>query len=338
MINKIVDKAKEAIAKANTLKQLDDIRVSFLGKKGEITNFLKSLQSVAKEERPQIGKAVNIAKKDIQTALVNSKNYLESIEFKKSFLSDGVDVSLPSRNVELGGQHPITNTLNRIQSLFERIGFDIAMGPEIENEFYNFTALNIPRHHPARAMHDTFYVDDNIVLRTHTSPVQIRTMQKQKPPVQIISFGKVYRCDSDITHSPMFHQVEALVVNETINFAKLKGLLIDFLRAYFEKNNLQVRFRASYFPFTEPSAEVDIKCVICSGSGCRICKKTGWLEILGCGVVHPNVLKTVDVDTEKYTGIAFGLGIERLAMLYYGVTDLRLFFENDINFLRQFKL
>ncbi|MBT7127329.1 MAG: phenylalanine--tRNA ligase subunit alpha, partial [Candidatus Thioglobus sp.] len=227
-------------------------------------------------------------------------------------------------------------TLKRIQSLFAKNGFEVATGPEIEDDFHNFTALNIPEHHPARAMHDTFYFDGSTVLRTHTSPVQIRTLEKQKPPVRIIAPGRVYRCDSDITHTPMFHQVEGLIVDRNANFAQLKGLLIDFLRAYFEKEDLQVRFRPSYFPFTEPSAEADIECVICGGEGCRVCKKTGWLEVLGCGVVHPNVLNSVNVDAEEFTGLAFGMGVERLAMLRYGVNDLRLFFENDIRFLKQF--
>lgn len=336
MINKILEHAKADIAKAGSLKELDELRVSFLGKKSELTALLKGLGKLSKEERPKMGEAINQAKANVQMSLSDRKNQLETIELEKRILEERVDVSLPGRNVEMGGLHPITLTLNKIQSLFAKNGFEVELGPEIEDDFHNFSALNIPQHHPARAMHDTFYFDEHTVLRTHTSPVQIRTMQKQKPPLRIIAPGRVYRCDSDVTHTPMFHQVEGLVVDNDANFAQLKGLLIDFLRAYFEKEDLKVRFRPSYFPFTEPSAEADIECVICEGEGCRVCKKTGWLEVLGCGVVHPNVLLAVDVDPEEYNGFAFGMGVERLAMLRYGVDDLRLFFENDIRFLKQF--
>ncbi|MBT3195358.1 MAG: phenylalanine--tRNA ligase subunit alpha [Candidatus Ruthia sp.] len=337
MINTILDQAKASIAAAKSLKELDDLRVKFLGKKGELTALLKGLGKLSKEERPKMGEAINQAKVKLQNLLTDRKNHLETLELEKRLLKEKIDVSLPGRNVEMGGLHPVTITLNRIQSLFAKNGFEVETGPEIEDDFHNFTALNIPEHHPARAMHDTFYFDENTVLRTHTSPVQIRTMENKKPPLRIIAPGRVYRCDSDITHTPMFHQVEGLIVDKDANFAQLKGLLIDFLRAYFEKEDLQVRFRPSYFPFTEPSAEADIECVICGGEGCRVCKKTGWLEVLGCGVVHPNVLNSVDIDAEEYTGLAFGMGVERLAMLRYGVNDLRLFFENDIRFLRQFK-
>ncbi len=337
MINTILDQAKASIAAAESLKELDDLRVKFLGKKGELTILLKGLGKLSKEERPKMGEAINQAKVNLQNLLTDRKNHLETLELEKRLLKEKIDVSLPGRNVEMGGLHPITITLNRIQSLFAKNGFEVEVGPEIEDDFHNFTALNIPEHHPARAMHDTFYFDESTVLRTHTSPVQIRTMENKKPPLRIIAPGRVYRCDSDITHTPMFHQVEGLIVDKDANFAQLKGLLIDFLRAYFEKEDLQVRFRPSYFPFTEPSAEADIECVICSGEGCRVCKKTGWLEVLGCGVVHPNVLNSVDVDAEEFTGLAFGMGVERLAMLRYGVNDLRLFFENDIRFLKQFK-
>jgi len=337
MINTILDQAKASIAAAKSLKELDDLRVKFLGKKGELTALLKGLGKLSKEERPKMGEAINQAKVKLQNLLTDRKNHLETLELEKRLLKEKIDVSLPGRNVEMGGLHPVTITLNRIQSLFAKNGFEVEIGPEIEDDFHNFTALNIPEHHPARAMHDTFYFDENTVLRTHTSPVQIRTMENKKPPLRIIAPGRVYRCDSDITHTPMFHQVEGLIVDKDANFAQLKGLLIDFLRAYFEKEDLQVRFRPSYFPFTEPSAEADIECVICGGEGCRVCKKTGWLEVLGCGVVHPNVLNSVDIDAEEYTGLAFGMGVERLAMLRYGVNDLRLFFENDIRFLRQFK-
>jgi len=337
MINAILDQAKASIAQAESLKELDDLRVKFLGKKGELTALLKGLGRLSKEERPKMGEAINQAKVNVQSLLTDRKNHLETLELEKRLLEEKIDVSLPGRNVEMGGLHPVTITLNRIQSLFAKNGFEVETGPEIEDDFHNFTALNIPEHHPARAMHDTFYFDESTVLRTHTSPVQIRTMENKKPPLRIIAPGRVYRCDSDITHTPMFHQVEGLIVDKEANFAQLKGLLIDFLRAYFEKEDLQVRFRPSYFPFTEPSAEADIECVICGGDGCRVCKKTGWLEVLGCGVVHPNVLNSVEVDSEEYTGLAFGMGVERLAMLRYGVNDLRLFFENDIRFLRQFK-
>ena len=337
MIDVILDRANTSIAKTQNLQELEDLRVSFLGKKGELTALLKGLGKLSKEQRPKMGEAINRAKVSIQILLTDKKNHLELVALKKRLLAEKIDVSLPGRHAEMGGLHPITITLNRIQSLFAKNGFEVALGPEIEDDFHNFTALNIPQHHPARAMHDTFYFDKNTVLRTHTSPVQIRILEKQKPPLRIIAPGRVYRCDSDITHTPMFHQVEGLIVDKHANFAQLKGLLIDFLRAYFEQEDLKVRFRPSYFPFTEPSAEADIECVICHGAGCRVCKKTGWLEVLGCGVVHPNVLSSVNIDSEIYTGLAFGIGIERLAMLRYGVNDLRLFFENDSRFLRQFR-
>ncbi|CAC9460012.1 Phenylalanyl-tRNA synthetase alpha chain (EC 6.1.1.20) [uncultured Gammaproteobacteria bacterium] len=337
MIDDILNRAKEVIEKAQNLNDLEELRVMFLGKKGELTALLKGLGKLSAEERPKMGGVINQAKGVVQTLLTERKNTLETIALEVRLLSEKIDVSLPGRNAEMGGLHPVTITLKRIQSLFAKNGFEVATGPEIEDDFHNFTALNIPKHHPARAMHDTFYFDDGSVLRTHTSPVQIRTLENQNPPVRIIAPGRVYRCDSDITHTPMFHQVEGLIVDKDANFAQLKGLLIDFLRAYFEKEDLKVRFRPSYFPFTEPSAEADIECVICSGKGCRVCKKTGWLEVLGCGIVHPSVLNSVKIDSEEYTGLAFGMGVERLAMLRYGVNDLRLFFENDIRFLRQFK-
>jgi len=336
LIDTILKNAEQAIANANDLKDLEDARVHFLGKKGELTALLKGLGKLSKEERPKMGEAINQAKIVVQTLIEARKEALELIELERRLLSEKIDVTLPGRNVEKGGLHPITQTLNHIQKIFAKSGFEIATGPEIEDDFHNFSALNIPEHHPARAMHDTFYFDASTVLRTHTSPVQIRTLEKQKPPVRVIAPGRVYRCDSDVTHTPMFHQVEGLIVDDEASFAQLKGLLIDFLRAYFEKDDLKVRFRPSYFPFTEPSAEADIECVICGGEGCRVCKKTGWLEVLGCGVVHPNVLKAVDIDSEKFSGLAFGMGVERLAMLRYGVNDLRLFFENDIRFLKQF--
>ena len=336
MINKIITDAKKSIASAIDLKALDDSRVLFLGKKGELTDLLKGLGKLSKEERPVMGEAINEAKVKIQNLIESRKEELEEVALQKHLLEEKIDVTLPGRNIEKGGLHPITQTLHHIQNIFAKAGFEIEIGPEIEDDFHNFSALNIPEHHPARAMHDTFYFDANTVLRTHTSPVQIRTLQRQKPPVRVIAPGKVYRCDSDVTHTPMFHQVEGLIVDKEASFAQLKGLLIDFLRAYFEKDDLKVRFRPSYFPFTEPSAEADIECVICGGDGCRVCKKSGWLEVLGCGVVHPNVLSAVKIDPNEFSGLAFGMGVERLAMLRYSVNDLRLFFENDIRFLNQF--
>lgn len=336
MINKIITDAKKSIASAIDLKALEDSRVLFLGKKGELTDLLKGLGKLSKEERPVMGEAINEAKVKIQNLIESRKEELEEVALQRRLLEERIDVTLPGRNIEKGGLHPITQTLHHIQNIFAKAGFEIEIGPEIEDDFHNFSALNIPEHHPARAMHDTFYFDANTVLRTHTSPVQIRTLQRQKPPVRIIAPGKVYRCDSDVTHTPMFHQVEGLIVDKEASFAQLKGLLIDFLRAYFEKDDLKVRFRPSYFPFTEPSAEADIECVICGGDGCRVCKKSGWLEVLGCGVVHPNVLSAVKIDPNEFSGSAFGMGVERLAMLRYSVNDLRLFFENDIRFLNQF--
>ena len=336
MINKIITDAKKSIASAIDLKALEDSRVLFLGKKGELTDLLKGLGKLSNEDRPVMGEAINEAKVKIQNLIETRKEELEEVALQRRLLEERIDVTLPGRNIEKGGLHPITQTLHHIQNIFAKAGFEIEIGPEIEDDFHNFSALNIPEHHPARAMHDTFYFDANTVLRTHTSPVQIRTLQRQKPPVRIIAPGKVYRCDSDVTHTPMFHQVEGLIVDKEASFAQLKGLLIDFLRAYFEKDDLKVRFRPSYFPFTEPSAEADIECVICGGDGCRVCKKSGWLEVLGCGVVHPNVLSAVKIDPNEFSGSAFGMGVERLAMLRYSVNDLRLFFENDIRFLNQF--
>jgi phenylalanyl-tRNA synthetase alpha chain len=276
LINKIITDAKKSIASAIDLKALDDSRVLFLGKKGELTDLLKGLGKLSKEERPVMGEAINEAKVKIQNLIESRKEELEEVALQKRLLEEKIDVTLPGRNIEKGGLHPITQTLHHIQNIFAKAGFEIEIGPEIEDDFHNFSALNIPEHHPARAMHDTFYFDANTVLRTHTSPVQIRTLQRQKPPVRVIAPGKVYRCDSDVTHTPMFHQVEGLIVDKEVSFAQLKGLLIDFLRAYFEKDDLKVRFRPSYFPFTEPSAEADIECVICDGDGCRVCKKI-WL-------------------------------------------------------------
>jgi len=329
--------AREAVEKAADLKALDEIRVHYLGKKGVLTQQLKQLGTLPPEQRPEAGQAINVAKKQVQESIEARKLSLQNARLEQQLAAERIDVTLPGRGQHSGGLHPVTRTLQRIRHLFSSMGFESVEGPEIEDDYHNFEALNIPEHHPARAMHDTFYIDAHHVLRTHTSPVQIRVMETQKPPFRVIAPGRVYRCDSDLTHTPMFHQVEGLLVDENVSFADLKGLLEEFLKHFFERDDLGVRFRPSYFPFTEPSAEVDIECVICSGEGCRVCSHSGWLEVLGCGMVHPNVFKHVDVDNEQYTGLAFGMGVERLAMLKYGVNDLRLFFENDLQFLQQFR-
>ena len=316
--------------------ELEQAKARYLGKSGSLTELLKGLGKLSQEERPAMGSRINQAKEAIEAALNSRRDAIQIKKLDTQLAGEALDVTLPGRGLGTGGLHPVTRTLERIESLFRSIGFDVASGPEIETDFYNFTALNIPENHPARAMHDTFYVDDKNLLRTHTSPVQVHYMQNNRPPFKVIAPGRVYRCDSDVTHTPMFHQVEGLWVDENANFAALKGVLADFMRHFFERDDLPVRFRPSFFPFTEPSAEVDIGCVICHGSGCRVCSHTGWLEVLGCGMVHPSVLKHVNIDSEKYTGCAFGMGVERLAMLRYGVSDLRLFFENDLRFLKQF--
>jgi phenylalanyl-tRNA synthetase alpha chain len=334
-LNDIADAAKQAISDAIDNAALDNVRVEYLGKKGKITAYLKQLGNVGVEERPVIGKSVNIAKQDVSALIESRSKYLAEQAMNAALAAETIDVSLPGRGEQLGGLHPVTKTLQRIEQYFQQIGFQVSEGPEIEDSTHNFTALNIPEHHPARAMHDTFYFNAETLLRTHTSPVQVRVMEEQAPPLRIIAPGRVYRCDSDLTHTPMFHQVEGLMVDENVSFTDLKGILADFLQAFFEKD-LKVRFRPSYFPFTEPSAEADIECVMCNGEGCRVCSHTGWLEVLGCGMVHPKVFEHVNIDSEKYLGLAFGMGVERLAMLRYGVNDLRLFFENDLRFLRQF--
>lgn len=336
-LDKLINNAKDAIDTVTDVKALDDIRVQYLGKKGEITGRMKQLGSLSAEERPKAGQVINQAKQQIQEVLEAKKTALESDVLNEKLSKEKIDVTLPGRSILPGGLHPVTRTMQRIEKLFSQMGFSASVGPEIEDDYHNFEALNIPESHPARAMHDTFYFNDKTVLRTHTSPVQIRVMEETAPPIRVIAPGRVYRCDSDITHTPMFHQVEGLVVDEKVTFSDLKALLIDFLQLFFEREDLEVRFRPSYFPFTEPSAEADIQCVMCSGEGCRVCSNTGWLEVLGCGMVHPNVFKSVKYDTEKYTGLAFGMGVERLAMLRYGVNDLRLFYENDVRFLKQFK-
>ncbi|MCF6764780.1 phenylalanine--tRNA ligase subunit alpha [Thiotrichales bacterium 19S3-7] len=334
-IMQIEQEALDAVEGADNSKTLDEIRIEYLGKKGLLTDILKGLGKLSPEERPQAGQAVNIVKEKIHQAISNKRDTLLNEELELKLQAEKIDVTLGATGYELGNLHPISHTLNRIESFFTQAGFSVEKGPEIEDDFHNFEALNIPEHHPARAMHDTFYFKENSVLRTHTSNVQIRYMENHKPPVRIIAPGRVYRCDSDITHTPMFHQVEGLWVDENATFANLKGVLQQFLNAFFEKE-IKLRFRPSYFPFTEPSAETDIECVMCQGEGCRVCKQTGWLEVLGCGMVHPNVLTACGVDPKVYQGFAFGMGVERLTMLRYGVNDLRLFFENDLRFLKQF--
>lgn len=323
------------IADANNSKDLEGVRVQLLGKQGSVTTQLKTIGALAPEDRSAFGAAVNRVRVELTTALESRSVAIAEVERQADIESQRVDVTLPGRGVAPGGLHPVTRTLRKIERIFLRAGFSIAYGPEIEDDFHNFEALNIPKNHPARAMHDTFYIDPETVLRTHTSPVQVRYLEDHSPPVNIIAPGRVYRCDSDVTHTPMFHQLEGLAVDTDISFGDLKGILIFFLQEFFERD-LPVRFRPSFFPFTEPSAEVDMGCVFCDGAGCRICGQSGWLEVLGCGMVHPEVFTQVGIDNERYTGYAFGLGIERLAMLRYGVNDLRVFFENQTSFLRQF--
>jgi len=335
-VDSLLNAAQQKVAAAEDLQALDDVRVAYLGKKGSLTDLLKQLGTLSADERPQAGQAINAAKKSLQSAIEAHKEQLQTSLVNEQLEKESIDVTLPGRGQTSGGAHPVRRTLKRIETMFRQMGFSIAHGPEIENDYYNFEALNIPAHHPARAMHDTFYFDAHTLLRTHTSPVQIRTMEQQEPPFRIIASGRVYRCDSDVTHTPMFHQVEGLLIDEDVSFADLKGIIIDFLRLFFEKE-LAVRFRPSYFPFTEPSAEVDMECVICGGEGCRVCGHSGWIELLGCGMVHPRVFEMANVDNEKYSGYAFGIGVERLAMLRYGINDLRLLFENDLRFLKQFK-
>lgn len=335
-ISAIEQSALTQIAKAQDLNALDAIRVAYLGKKGELTALLKQVSTIEPEHRKSFGQAVNLAKQSVQTAITNRKQALSEAHLDQKLANEWLDVTLPGRKSFTGGPHPVSRALARATRIFEQFGFSVARGPEIEDDFHNFEALNTPENHPARAMHDTFYFPNGTLLRSHTSPVQIRSMLQGEPPFRLISPGRVYRCDSDITHVPMFHQIEGLLVDETSNFAQLKWMLHEFVNRYFEKP-LAVRFRPSFFPFTEPSAELDVACVKCDGGGCRVCGQTGWLEILGCGMVHPNVLAASNVDPEKYQGFAWGMGIERLAMLRYGADDLRAFYENDIRFLQQFE-
>ncbi len=333
---RLLAEAEAAAANATDVNGIEDLRVRYLGKKGLLTEQLKQVGTLAPEDRPRVGKWVNETKDKLTERLSVRKAELEAKAQDTKLARERIDVTLPGRAAAIGGLHPITRTLDRLEQIFVGMGFAVADGPEVEDDYHNFEALNIPAHHPSRAMHDTFYFDAHRLLRTHTSPVQVRYMESHRPPLRIIAPGRVYRNDSDITHTPMFHQIEGLMVAEHVTFADLKGVLTEFLNRFFERE-LAVRFRPSYFPFTEPSAEVDISCVICGAKGCRVCKNTGWLEVLGSGMVHPAVFRHVNIDSERYTGFAFGLGVERLAMLRYAVTDLRLFYENDLRFLQQFK-
>ena len=335
-LNRLLEDALAAIAAVDELPGLERLRVNYLGKKGEITLQLKNLGKLPGDQRREAGQAINRVKQQIAEALKARRDELQRAALEAKLAAEKVDVTLPGRRVDQGGLHPVTVTMRRIEQMFGKLGFDVATGPEVEDDFHNFEALNIPAHHPARAMHDTFYFDAHTLLRTHTSPVQIRVLEKQQPPVRVIAPGRVYRCDSDLTHTPMFHQVEGLLVDDHVSFADLKGTLHEFLKLFFEQDDLQTRFRPSYFPFTEPSMEVDISCVMCEGQGCRVCSHTGWLEVLGCGMVHPEVFRHTGIDPDAFTAYAFGMGVERLTMLRYGVNDLRLFFENDLRFLKQF--
>ena len=334
-LSTLVERALADIGASANAAALDEVRVRLLGKKGLLTEQLKGLGKLSAEERPAAGQRINDAKTSIHAALEMRRLRLEQATLELELAKGTIDVTLPGRGQEPGSLHPVTRTRLRIEQIFAQAGFQVASGPEVEDDFHNFEALNIPKNHPARAMHDTFYFPDGRLLRTHTSPVQIRSMRAQHPPLAVIAPGRVYRNDSDMTHSPMFHQVEGIAIGESISFANLKAMLHTFVERFFEQP-LGMRLRPSYFPFTEPSAEVDIECVFCHGKGCRVCKQTGWLEILGCGMVHPNVLAAAGIDSEHWQGYAFGMGIERLAMLRYGVDDLRLFFENDLQFLKQF--
>jgi phenylalanyl-tRNA synthetase alpha chain len=326
--------AETNLATLDNLKDLEEIRVRYLGRKGLFTSLLRQLGQVSAEDRPRLGKLANKIKEELEQKFNTRKAELGASDTGAAGQRD--DLSLPGRLVPFGRLHPVTQIMDEVCSIFVDLGFAVAEGPDIELDYYNFEALNIPLHHPARDMHDTFYINDSILLRTHTSPMQIRAMEKEKPPLRIIAPGKVYRCDSDITHTPMFQQVEGFLVDRKVSFADLKGVLTVFCQKMFDQDDIRLRFRPSFFPFTEPSAEVDIGCVICRGEGCRVCKQTGWLEILGAGMIDPEVFKMVDYDPEEFSGFAFGLGIERIAMLKYGIDDIRLFYENDLRFLKQF--
>ena len=334
-LDQLAAAARSRIAASADLVALEALKVELFGKKGAITALLKGLGGMAPDERREAGARINAARDELAAQLATRQATLEQDALERQLAAGRIDVTQPGRGQQPGGLHPVSRARRRIEALFRNAGFSVEEGPEVEDDWHNFEALNIPADHPARAMHDTFYFPDGRLLRTHTSPVQVRAMLRDQPPLRMIMPGRVYRCDSDVTHTPMFHQVEGLVVDEGVSFAHLRSVLHHFVERFFERK-LGIRFRPSYFPFTEPSAEVDIECVFCSGQGCRVCKNTGWLEIAGCGMVHPNVLRNVNIDAERYTGYAFGMGIERLAMLRYGVNDIRLYFENDLRFLRQF--
>lgn len=333
-LDQLLQEATHTIQQASDLPTLDHYRVVYLGKKGRLTDYLKNLGQLPPEERPLFGQKVNYVKEQIQSLIEKKISFLQKNQIEKKLAEESVDITLPGRQQSIGSLHPITKTRERVERLFSQAGFIMKEGPEIEDDYHNFAALNMPENHPARAMQDTFYFKDKTLLRTQTSTVQIRVMENTPPPLRIIAIGRVYRRDFDLTHTPMFHQMEGLMVDEGVNFSHLKGILTEFLEAFFEKP-IGIRFRSSYFPFTEPSAEVDISCLNCNSKGCRICKNTGWLEVLGCGMVHPNVFRFVNIDSEKYTGWAFGCGLDRLALLRYGIHDLRSLFENDLRFLRQ---
>lgn len=336
-LDELTRAATEAVNSAEDLATLDAVRVEYLGKKGKLTEQLKQLGQLPADERPAAGQRINAAKESVQSAIEARKQTLQAAQLEQRLQAERVDVTLPGRGQRPGGLHPVTRIMDRVRRLFEGVGFEMAEGPEIEDEFHNFDALNIPANHPARADMDTFYLQDfPLLLRTHTSPVQIRALRERGAPIRIIAQGRVYRCDYDVTHTPMFHQLEGLLVDENVSMAHLRGVLTTFMRTFFERE-IKMRFRPSYFPFVEPGAEVDIGCLFCDGAGCRVCKQTGWLEVLGCGMVHPNVLAACNVDPERYTGWAFGMGIERLGMLRYGINDIRLNFDNDLRFLEQFR-
>ncbi len=334
-VKRETENARTEIAAAEDEASVHKIKSRYIGKKGSLTSMLKSLKDLSPERKRGAGAVLNKSKKDIEDFVRDKTLELKSASAEKSLSGDKIDITLPGRRNTAGSLHPVTLVMKSISRIFERMGFSVMDGPEVELDYYNFEALNIPENHPARDMQDTFYISDKMVLRTHTSPVQIRTMEKQRPPLRVIVPGKVYRCDSDVSHSPMFHQVEGLMVDRDISFANLKSVIIHFINMYFEAET-NIRFRPSFFPFTEPSAEVDIECAICAGKGCRVCKQSGWVEVLGCGMVDPAVFNNVGYDPDEYSGFAFGMGIERMAMLKFGIDDIRLFFENDIRFLRQF--
>jgi len=334
-LEELLKSGRQAVSTAENETLLQDVRVRLLGKKGELTAIMKGMGQLSSEERPIVGALANQVKEEIESLISARQEVLKESAIESRLSSESIDVTLPGRRARKGSKHPITLVTEEVSAIFASLGFGIEEGPEVEKDFYNFEALNIPKDHPARDMQDTFYINDDVVLRTHTSPVQIRTMLKNDPPVRVIAPGTVYRRDSDLTHSPMFHQIEGFLVDRDVTFGDLKGILSTFVTRYFG-SGIGVRFRPSFFPFTEPSAEVDMQCVICGGGGCRVCKNSGWLEILGSGMIDPEVFKSVDYDAEKYSGFAFGMGIERIAMLKYGVNDLRLFFENDLRFLSQF--